>query len=114
MRISDWSSDVCSSDLSHSPTAAEPVWSDTSTWAWFVRAAVPTGPRALTWPWNTRTAEAAFTRGRPRSTPGTLTAEQVDRSSGPVQDRKRVEEGNSGSVRLNLGVHSILTKKTKK
>src|SRR3546814_343454 len=30
MRISDWSSDVCSSDLVHRTTTAEEIWNDTN------------------------------------------------------------------------------------
>src|SRR3546814_14575532 len=104
MRISDWSSDVCSSDLAPPPqTAAD---------AGCVRAERWVRPR-----WNNRprtgrrrfrtlgpAGRAAPYRYRPRHRP----ARQAS------VDRKSVGEGKSVSVRVDLGGRRIIKKKKKK
>src|SRR3546814_13875327 len=102
MRISDWSSDVCSSDLPAQPYAA-------------------TGRRR----------QPAYVRSRPRSAATTMTtfARSTVPSTMPGKsgsklkrrlphcaphfppDRKRVVQGKSVSVRVDLGGRRILKKK---
>src|SRR3546814_7754398 len=87
MRISDWSSDVCSSDLSAS-------------WRSSARSGVVT---------RRRTPAGEAVRGR-----GAAAEPPLRRETGAHQvgDRKSVVEGKSVSVRVDLGGGRIMTKKT--
>src|SRR3546814_11560634 len=84
MRISDWSSDVCSSDLRRPPRSASQSCSRN------VRAKLSGPPET-----------AAATAGR-----GSKGA------SAAMADRKSVVEGKSVSVRVDLGGRRIFKKKT--
>src|SRR3546814_14425389 len=86
MRISDWSSDVCSSDLPCSPPCA-------------ARAVCRKPPEARR-ERNCRASGGRKTRGR-----------RVDR--GGDGDRKSVVSGKSVSVRVDLGGRRIINKKQK-
>src|SRR3546814_17241869 len=92
MRISDWSSDVCSSDL-YDPPVPRPVKVATSV-EWVVISCPACG----------------FTYGQ-RSSQTTQT-KRIFRY-GPVweADRKSVVWGKSGSVRVDLGGRRIIQKK---
>src|SRR3546814_17373798 len=106
MRISDWSSDVCSSDLSVSSKAfgcatastigstVSTVASTTSTTTPVTVGTRPDGPSVLS-------TTASTTGGRTASTIGNT-------------DRKSVVEGKSVSDRVDLGGRRILQKKTNK
>src|SRR3546814_19306872 len=89
MRISDWSSDVCSSDLDY------PVYSQATRWRSKVRGAVA-------YPLCGAAHEARY-RGR----------RVVERRT-EWKDRKSVVEGKSVSVRVDLGGRRIIKKNTQK
>src|SRR3546814_18501821 len=92
MRISDWSSDVCSSDLPHLAGRQHQ--------ARFARGQVPAVAR-----------HAACRLQQLRLAP------RQRRSDGARhlrQDRKSVVEGKSMSVRVDLGGRRIITKKKKR
>src|SRR3546814_18771287 len=100
MRISDWSSDVCSSDLKNRGTARTGCWDrhkDNSS---------PAEPNRLTigseW---TEAKEGAFRRSCPRLSFGPpIAAQRRTRANGArVRDRKSVGWGQSVSVRVVLG-----------
>src|SRR3546814_14113591 len=96
MRISDWSSDVCSSDLFKSTTTAIPE--------------VRTTPRhiAIIMDGNGRWARK---RMMPRVAGHKRGAESV---RGTVRaDRKSVVSGTSGSVRVDIGGRRIIIHKPK-
>src|SRR3546814_12158711 len=90
MRISDWSSDVCSSDLQAPSPVRGAERTPVAGWRHGWRQAVfrPTAPRAYGWPapWRRECADA---RG----------------------DRKSVVLGKSVSVRVDLGGRRIIKKK---
>src|SRR3546814_20848971 len=93
LRISDWSSDVCSSDLPPAPQA-------------------PARRRIL----PRRTAESAK---RSIATPkftalSARSARQYRSSFQRAKDRKSVVQGKSVSVRVDLGCRRIINKKTTK
>src|SRR3546814_13080235 len=94
MRISDWSSDVCSSDLVEvlhigGDAVEQPV-----------EAARPM-------PGTGRGADLR----QPAFTPGALAEQGVALEGEARGDRKSVVEGKSVSVRVDLGGRSIITKK---
>src|SRR3546814_15894143 len=92
MRISDWSSDVCSSDLLGQPGRRGP--------------GTPVRLRA-------RSRRAAGWR-RLQTRPGRGAgggAVHLDRSGRREQDRKSVVEGKGVSVRVDLGGRRIIKKK---
>src|SRR3546814_17097203 len=89
MRISDWSSDVCSSDLLGQPGA--------------VGVRRPVG-RAQGLPRGDELAEA-------RRTGGALQERFGEPAGLAGGDRKSVGEGKSVSVSVDLGGRSIITKK---
>src|SRR3546814_18016431 len=108
MRISDWSSDVCSSDLLLTELVAEP---DEMTLLPDAREIAATAWRTLQLP------EIAALRGRlipewpvsdmleDRPAPAAL-AGRID----AIADRKSVVEGKSVSVRVDLGGGRSITK----
>src|SRR3546814_13207492 len=113
MRISDWSSDVCSSDLGRNPRSVVPV----------ERIGVAPGflaAAALSPPVLPRRREARHRGDRIAA----MTGEQIHvriaveppRRTGrqPGTDRKSVVKGKRGSVRVDLGgpriINKILTK----
>src|SRR3546814_17602430 len=114
MRISDWSSDVCSSDLS--PKQAKPCW-----------CPPPQAPSALQWGRSPRymaaaplelregpqKRSAAF-RNSAMMQPSIIKARMspiVLQSS--ARDRKRVVEGKGESVRVDCGGRRYIKKKKK-
>src|SRR3546814_16213953 len=88
MRISDWSSDVCSSDLSRAPAPG--------------RGQRRPSPPDRRWP-STGTARTAGRGGRRRGSRGSRARAR--------RDRKSVVEGKSVSVRVDLGGRRIIKKK---
>src|SRR3546814_19550498 len=92
MRISDWSSDVCSSDLLR-PHRRNRI------------AAVTSQAQALRKSLY-RSGAARANGDRPFNTRGPRGKRRG------CQERKSVEEGKSGSVRVDLGGRSIIKKKT--
>src|SRR3546814_16825128 len=96
MRISDWSSDVCSSDLSRSRPRADRGRRTAAGRP----AARPAAPRP---PCPSVRAAAA---GLPPEGYGR-------RPASPAGDRKSVVEGKSVSVRVDLGGRRIIKKKKK-
>src|SRR3546814_19128515 len=88
MRISDWSSDVCSSDLGSSACRNRPNWRGTGGRNWLP------DPRR-------RRTDAETRHG-------------LDRCRPPAPaDRKSVVEGKSVSVRVDIGGRRIIKKKKK-
>src|SRR3546814_13980354 len=87
MRISDWSSDVCSSDL-------RPIWAARSQ-AWAVAGGG----------WHTAPA-ASGRRGESAGDDRRRRSDQCRR-----RDRKSVVQGKSVSVRVDLGGRRIIKKK---
>src|SRR3546814_16242879 len=90
LRISDWSSDVCSSDLLR------------------IQREEMDGPHGIDDgddPWKARDVEDAQRRQH----------QEINRHDGPEQrpDRKSVGEGKSVSVRVDLGGRRIIKQKTK-
>src|SRR3546814_13740454 len=99
MRISDWSSDVCSSDLTARAFAAE---------------ARSTAESALSAAKATLAAlDSEATALRKAIDNGASHHRALDRIKAAPGDRKSVVVGKSGSVRLNLGGRRILKKKKK-
>src|SRR3546814_17083950 len=101
MRISDWSSDVCSSDLGAAPImqgrCAQPV----------VRAPTPWQARPKWGPWRQDQACGIDRAEKPPSTSFDFAQERL---ASPAKDRKSVVEGKSVSGRVDLGGRSIITK----
>src|SRR3546814_17043259 len=104
MRISDWSSDVCSSDLRHQPN--------------------------LTGGWSESTHEIAALHGEPQYAGGIedrrmwiarprfghrelpdLTGRRVEAANEPCRDRKSVVSGKRVSGRVDPGGRRIINKK---
>src|SRR3546814_19293201 len=116
MRISDWSSDVCSSDLAE----YEPLYADfgmgTTTWSPLASGlltgkyndGVPDDSRMASedYAWLQRDVLGdAASRRLPRARAFTALAEALD--------RKRVVAGKSVSIRVALGGRRIIKKKHK-
>src|SRR3546814_20298160 len=102
MRISDWSSDVCSSDLAEQPV------DDQS----HVRGQTHRRPagRGRTESLPDRPRRGALALQAPRCTEHPLLDEL--RRALHQRNRKSVVEGKSGSVRVELGCRRIIKKKT--
>src|SRR3546814_11323193 len=94
MRISDWSSDVCSSDLRRRPRIADG------------RPVTPSHPHAQAAPARQGRSPAATARSGP---PVTCRNYFTSR-----QDRKSDVEGKSASVRVELGGRGIVRKTSSK
>src|SRR3546814_16847451 len=92
MRISDWSSDVCSSDLRVSLSLADPALVEDD------QADSDAGTMLR--------IGAAENRD--------LDARAGNFGDGDIADRKSVGSGKSGSVRVDLGGRRIITKKKRK
>src|SRR3546814_18076366 len=107
MRISDWSSDVCSSDLSSSnhPLAQAIVC--------HTKAAGILTPAASDAFATAGKAAHATVVGRPLAIGSPVYAAQAAALSPEQQDRKSVGEGKSVSVRVELGCGRIIKKKKK-
>src|SRR3546814_16781524 len=115
MRISDWSSDVCSSDLSHSLRAdgLRPPGVCCG------RAGSPRGALRQTKAWR-RFPAARRRSGRGRSSREGCHGEREEASQVRAArcrragcDRKRVGEGKGGIDRVELGGSGIIKKKKK-
>src|SRR3546814_13723683 len=110
MRISDWSSDVCSSDLgsSRGPTAVTRKSTSASTFT-----CGPSGSRAREG-WNGwSSSERGWTKPEMQSEPGRRTSFPADWWSRASADRKSVVEGKGGSGGVDSG-GSRNSKKKKK
>src|SRR3546814_17982405 len=116
MRISDWSSDVCSSDLPKITVITRKAYGG----AYDVMASKHLrGDLNYAWP----TAEIAVMgakgaveiifRGKTPEEIAERTAEYEARSAAARQDRKSVVSGKSVSVRVDLGGRRIIKKKQK-
>src|SRR3546814_19789397 len=107
MRISDWSSDVCSSDLSPRGVRARGGLTPSSTLTPVLRHR---GRRFATARWRrSRHPEAAMPAARLDTPPRYLRTPEAARFLG---DRKSVVKGKSGSGRVDLGgSRKIKTKK---
>src|SRR3546814_16389328 len=92
MRISDWSSDVCSSDLSGGRGSSARVRKTMGRSSFVVAAAATVGPIARA------------TRNSPAVASSRL-------GQNPPADRKGGGEGKRGSVRVDLGGRRIIKKK---
>src|SRR3546814_16213850 len=103
MRISDWSSDVCSSDLELHSTSPNGVQGS------LARLRARRGHVVATVRGERIGSFGCVRRGTPRAAP--LKGGVVLRSS---RDRKSVVEGKSVSVRVDLGGRSIIKKKKTK
>src|SRR3546814_13359600 len=109
MRISDWSSDVCSSDLATTMTARHGRLSsapqgETSTLFLVDGVRLESAPAE-----DGRPASRSSASRSPASRAGVLT---FDQSEIPIDlDRKRVVEGKSVYVSVDLGGGRYLTKK---
>src|SRR3546814_15418184 len=108
MRISDWSSDVCSSDLTVHPVGqldTVPVYG-----SGFIRVVVHIDKRRVA----NRKNERRRRDGAVNRYPSALLTGIIDRAVGNVQviaDRKSVVSGKSVSVRVDLGGRRIIKKK---
>src|SRR3546814_10558948 len=106
MRISDWSSDVCSSDLRRwSPSCCK-------------RRAPRNGCAAIHWASTSTACHGAVNSTQPKEagheTVFALLCCCIDcRHAGGLRDRKSVVEGKSVSVRVALGGRRILKKNNK-
>src|SRR3546814_16362786 len=102
MRISDWSSDVCSSDLSVAPRLHQ------------YRAGGPAARPARTAPaaetGNAYSPAPAYRRRRPAAAPHTATGARA--VAYLRADRKSVVSGKSVSVSVDLGGRRIMNKQT--
>src|SRR3546814_20318544 len=105
MRISDWSSDVCSSDLWRTPAPAQRTGQHRERQDARAQAGEVAGPPGLI-----QVAEKQDDAGGNRKAdPDLEVAQQPEHR----QDRKSVGEGKSGSVRVVLGGRRIIKKKNK-
>src|SRR3546814_20558225 len=101
MRISDWSSDVCSSDL---PRTAPPA----------VRSVPGSGTETTVSAATIQAAPGSDGRcGRRRAYAGTARTQSRRGDAGERPDRKSVVKGKSVSVRVDLGGRRIIKKKKK-
>src|SRR3546814_10927153 len=106
MRISDWSSDVCSSDLVVPPRGRAVRGGDAAC----LKGVSTDAPQ------NVATGRAippndVFLRRQEREKSGQPERHMRHESRDPLQpDRKSVVEGKSGSVRVDLGGRSIIKK----
>src|SRR3546814_16826761 len=98
MRISDWSSDVCSSDLSYNNGVPAKTG--------MTKLGERPGPDA-SGAHNPALSPYAASASRSRDRPWRAVA-----TYGPRPDRKSVVSGKSVSVRVDLGGRSIIKKKT--
>src|SRR3546814_12726802 len=106
MRISDWSSDVCSSDLRPANQSVKPTFTPLRyVHAAYLQCYAASG--LLTWCQLPRLLSACRHAGR------SMRAPRHARHSAGV-DRKSVVRGRSVSVRVDLGGRRIITKKNKK
>src|SRR3546814_13250969 len=116
MRISDWSSDVCSSDLSAGKRGS-PCWkSSCDSSGSSSRPSAPRSIRALrfrSWVPPCATSVARQPDRSLRESGGAMRLRRLAPQSAS-QDRKRVVEGTSVSVRVDLGGRRIYKKKKKK
>src|SRR3546814_11879164 len=103
VRISDWSSDVCSSDLVAAPHIG---LDDDTALAIFSADLVGTVDHADVGNARQRHERAAWRRHRNLAERLKIAARAV------IKDRKSVVEGTSGSVRVDLGGRRIFKKKT--
>src|SRR3546814_14583765 len=109
MRISDWSSDVCSSDLVELRQAAPPCWEKhrtppgcTGRVAFFY---VPDNPLA-------KIQRIGFANDSPPHMVNHISAPwESPARQRHTADRKRAVTGKSMTVRVELGGRSIITKK---
>src|SRR3546814_17382929 len=115
MRISDWSSDVCSSDLFHHPATAQSTYfiNSNNKCEWLKHRGVnqSTAHEFLLTP-DTSDSKAPFDRAhipRPCREQGRA---QIVAKSIAKPDRKSVVKGKRLSVRVDLGGGRILKKKT--
>src|SRR3546814_16074717 len=108
MRISDWSSDVCSSDLLHPDRKCGEA----------VLQVLAKGPAV---PWvqqyrGERVIDASallFAAVDHILEPIECLQDSHCRAASPIEDRKSVVKGKSGSVRVDLGGRRIIKKKRK-
>src|SRR3546814_13705394 len=111
MRISDWSSDVCSSDLPH---GASSLW----VWGSWRSKELASADFSVHVTPDTHVAAGTLTRGiegfRQSHLEALQTADLVRTSTHIAGDRKRVVEGKSVSVRGDLGGGRTMKKKTQK
>src|SRR3546814_13240801 len=103
MRISDWSSDVCSSDLRRRASTGKPITSGHSTGSTHTRR--PGSEGAML----TKRKAAQAGRTKLASLVAAAGAAPLDRRS--FLDRKSVVSGKSVSVRVELGGRRIIKKK---
>src|SRR3546814_18386216 len=105
MRISDWSSDVCSSDLclNFEHIRPPPACGRGQGWAATLQGATPL-----------RVASKLATLAAPPARRGDVRSLSRRRPEpGPDRDRKSVVEGKSVSVRVDLGGSRLIKKKKK-
>src|SRR3546814_21109717 len=106
MRISDWSSDVCSSDLLHDGAIGETALRQMRGTGAHVRQPAP-DLRIDRGSCGRRVGQGEG--GKIRDRPADL--QQLARKA--KQDRKSVVQGKSGSERVDIGGRRIIKKKTK-
>src|SRR3546814_16844034 len=107
MRISDWSSDVCSSDLRRCRAGGHPPRCHRSRCRWPAR--LPNRDRAA----PIRNRPFVARAGNDETVGLALFAHQGVRSAQPG-DRKSVVSGKRVSVRVDLGGRRVIKKKKKK
>src|SRR3546814_18217782 len=99
MRISDWSSDVCSSDLSSTGTVLP---------GFHIRADCAPSPKRAS-----RASRTAFSSAGGQMTSCPFSSDSTSEAPASSADRKSVVEGTSVSVRVGVGGRRI-HKNTKK
>src|SRR3546814_15465068 len=105
MRISDWSSDVCSSDLW--PGEQEPSRSLAATPERRTRICLPSSPNSEQRNVSPSVMEATVQANAPACFSSVLSAEAAE------QDRKSVVQGKRVSVRVDLGGRRYIKQKQK-
>src|SRR3546814_13517837 len=115
MRISDWSSDVCSSDLAHREIAGIKHLPDVAVAGGFQAALFGVHVQALALAHHQRVAADEASWRQPLHQGAAWHTQHPALHAGQaVQDRKSVGEGTSVSVRVDLGGRRIIKTKTKK
>src|SRR3546814_14518389 len=118
MRISDWSSDGCSSDLSCSRAARKVAGTDIRPFRSTLFANVDRNTATAALVSDFRPLFADLSVRSPSSSPTGSRAiaparRTVRHGMKPPRDRKRVGQGKSVSVRVDVGVRRLFKKKKK-
>src|SRR3546814_14567661 len=110
MRISDWSSDVCSSDLARSPRPAEPPCTETKKFRLRAIAGPAETPAHLLAHDQNRTSRTRTLKAPTTIKPQASSSMHTKQVKQPG-NRKSIGAGKRGTVRVDLGCSRLIKKK---